>query len=158
MKDYGETIIFGLMVALMMVGVIGCATAGSGLLTDDQKAQSARAKEFVKNACPTVRLSSYIAVKLALQYAEQDNEAREKLRLQIFMVSSQLSQLLNRGEFHPDEVTQALKVKEKYVSDLLEATGLLYRATYDQLEGSDNAEMAIDLLKALADGVKDGTK
>lgn len=117
-----------------------------------------RAEQIIEDAIPYIRPAASTAVKLALQYAEKDIEKREELRNQIFVVSGNLNALLVRGDFSPQDVTEALKVKEEYIDSVLASVAIVYSATYDKLRENKSSGLAIDVLKALAQGVEDGTR
>lgn len=113
--------------------------------------------KVIDGSTPYIRAASAAAVKIAIQYSEKDPEKRVELRDQINMVSFNLQGLLNNGQFNPSDVTKALKVKEPYISNILETISVLYSSFYDKLKQDDNAALAITVLEALAQGVKEGT-
>lgn len=147
-----------ILTAVLTLAILtGCASPQGPQTTPLESAAFERGKVLVREAIPYMKIASAAAVKLALKYAEEDSVKREELTLQIHTVAVNLELLLVRKQFSPDQVTDALKVKEEYVNTVLEAIGVLYGATYNKLAADDNATLAIEVLEALALGVKAGT-
>lgn len=133
----------------------GCATTSTQTTQDPAKIDNAA--QVVTDVLPYIEPIAKEAVQLALKYSEKDPATRDELRQQIFTVSTQLNALLSKGDFSPSSVTQALKVKEEYISQILAGVSIAYTATYNKLQANDSASLAIQVLQALAKGVSEGS-
>jgi len=148
-----------LFIPLVSLLICGCATTSSDpSLNRESQDKLEKARAIIKDAIPYIRASAAAAIRVSLQYAEKEPDKREILKAKVNVVAIQLEVLLNQGNFKPEAVTDALKVKEEYVDSILEAVAIIYSATYSQLEQSENASLSIQVLKALAQGARDGTQ
>lgn len=146
-----------LLAILPLILLIGCASTGSNTIGPVDDGERQKSEQIVSDSVPYIKAISAAAVRLALQYAETNPDERESLKGEINIVASNLDGLLTRGQFNPNAVTSSLKVKEKYVSDVLAVISTAYSLTYDKLVQNHGAGMAVKILEALASGVKEGT-
>lgn len=135
-----------LMLAFMAAtaGLTGCGTIPKN---------PAETREFLEQNEGKIRMAVQVVRRLALRYAVENPEDRARISLQIDNVATQVGLLLSQGNFDPDAVTAALKIKEPYVADALDGLALAYNAAYSDLEQRDQAQLAIILLRAIADGL-----
>ena len=146
----------GMFLVIGLLLLCGCSSTNPVAEPVDP-AKLNRAQSIVKDAIPYIKASASAAIKLSLQYAEKDEEKRDKLQFKIYTVAAALEGLLSKGDYRPASVTKALQVKEDYVDGILQAVGVIYEVSYDSLVKNENADLAIQILKALAEGVKAGT-
>ena len=138
--------------------ILGASLLTSGCASVTAKAPTAQETiAFVHDHEAQIRAAIAVAKRLALRYAVEDPAKRKEIADQVQKVSEALGLLLSRGEFDPESVAAALKVKEQYVSDILSVVGLAYQTAFAKFEERDEAQLAIVLLKVLAEGLADKT-
>lgn len=90
-------------------------------------------------------------------YSQVDIEDRQEVVARIHVIADNLSALVDREQVDPDAVRQALKAKEQYINTALIAVASLYSAEYEQLRKNGYGNLSISILRAVANGVRDGT-
>lgn len=135
-----------LILSTAMTGILlaGCSTFPSN---------PAETRAFLQKNESTIKAAVQFVRLTAVRYIAKNPDERAQINGQIDVVATQVGFLLARGDFDPDSVTAALKVKEPYVAEALSALALLYSASYDSLQQRDQAQLAIILLRDIADGL-----
>lgn len=129
----------------------GCATLDPNL-TSQQKAQAIADQDG-----PLITAAVDIATRAALQYCEQNPAERDSVKDEMHRISEAVSVLAN-GNLDPESLTKALKVKEVYIQDILNAIVPIYKAGYERLNEVGEARLALQYLRLIADGIKSGTE
>jgi hypothetical protein len=143
-------------IGLVIVGVFitcGCAIFPS---SSDQT-PTEQAHRIVQASLPIIRTATALATTLSLQYANERESDGEILKTKIHTISNQLIALISAKDFSPNSVTEALKIKEAYVDEILGTVASLYKGTYDKLESIGEAKMAIEILNSVLEGISDAT-
>jgi len=110
----------------------------------------------VQNAIPYIRGVSAAATKLALQYVEKDPLQRSMLKARISMVAIQLRILVTAGDVDPDQVRASLKIEEPWFDEIMEGVAMAYQVCFDRIKAEQEGAEAVEVVKALADGIAAG--
>jgi len=116
------------------------------------------ARDFLTDAIPYVKIAARSATALSVQYAVKNPDKYAEIMGQVNKVSEELELLIVNGDFKPSSLTSALKVKEGYVNTVLQAAADIYSANYIKINGNRDAALALELLAAFIEGVKEGSE
>jgi hypothetical protein len=131
---------------------VGCATIQDTTLTPAQKAQ-----RIVSEDGPMIKAGVELCVQAIVQFSYDSPEKRAEIKEELHRVSEQVAVLCS-GDLSPAGLVTALKVKEDYVARVLQAIVPLYSAGYQRLKSVGEADLAVQYLRLIAEGIRDGTK
>lgn len=142
---------------LLLALLCGCATLNDPTLTTVQ-----RVERIADDDGALIRSAVSIVTSASVQFAEQNPDKRAELAADLERLAAVVASLAG-GAIDPDSLVAQLKVKERYVQQILSAVAPIYRAAYERLRtATDNraviARIAGKYLVIIADGIRDAAK
>lgn len=137
-----------LIAAFAAAFLCGCATTGT---------VAERARQIYEEDGAMIQSGVSLLTSAAIQFAEQNPEKRDDLRADLNRVAAQVA-LLAGGNLDPAALTSALRVKEDYITRILQSVVPLYSAGYSRLKSQGEAKLAADYLKLIAQGIADASR
>ncbi len=137
----------------IVILVTGCSTTKTDL---DQKV--VYVGDWVHDRSPYIQAGVQAATSLIVTATVKNTEERAEVLTKLQAVSENLSALLDKEQIDPQAVRAALKTKEPYIDNILSSVATIYSAEYDNLKANGYSNLAIELLKAVAKGVKAGSQ
>lgn len=140
--------------------LIGCIWLFSGCETIKENAtepNARKAAEWVKERSGFIEDAVASITRVAVYASEKDTYERERTLEIMKAMAGNLNALISQGNFNPDEVKQALKINEPYFGEIASALASLIQIELKNFDNNGYADLSLTVLKAVTQGIKDGT-
>ena len=128
-----------------------CTTLNNPNLTPQQKAE-----KVLQEDGDLIKAGVQIATRAIIQYCDENPSKRQEIKAEVNKIAGLICNA-SGGTIDPNYVTATLKVKEKYINDILSAVAPLYKAGYNRLQEIGEAGLAIKYLQLISSGIKEAT-
>lgn len=148
-----------LLVLACGVVLCGCSSPSpkpsveSAFISEEAAKKSA---EFIREHSGLIR-NGISAIVQYFVYKTPEGYDRQRIISQINVISSNLSDLLSKGQFNAEQVRQSLKIYEKEATPVMIALATIIDSSIEDLQKNGYGDLSIEIVKATLAGISDGT-
>lgn len=128
----------------------GCATVQNL----DPKAE--QAAQYLKDRYSYIEPAVQGLVQVAVYAAPQGSD-RERIISQCNAVATALDSIVNSRKPDGAQIAAAFKVEESYAKNIFQAVGNVLSAELDKAQKNGFGDLAIEIIKIVSEGIKNGT-
>lgn len=141
------------ILAILAVGLCGCATINDPNLSFDEKANKiADDYEPIIQSC-----TRFVSNRLTL-WLERNPEKRVSVREDILRITTLIDTVILKGTLDPQVISSSLKIKEPEIEDMLRVFMTVYVRIHSEAQKIGHVEVVTRYLKIFASGIKEAVQ